>query len=382
MSTLEAIKPELEEYFSEVDLEKQKVLEIDGRTDRDFIDENGRFSERLKKENKKIAKVAKDEYYHRVINGLERVAVADTIESELDRAVLFGSLRDGFSGFEKIERCAFVPGDSEEVIDQSLENVSKYHEVFNWWQNPSELFVHFKNNEELSLYHSNPDTRIELKNQNFKRDQLYIRDSGPSIQAKFNNGVTVEKDQTLPQRITRAQELIIGLYGWDGNRHVNIDHFKGDEQNSYLFLNNKTIEDLSSNHRFSLTLAQEALANTVTFEPIEIPSPDQKFSKSISNIIASSVIQELLGLKPEVIVKRSPRRTNVSLLTVPTEITNLTKPELQSILRAANITTLDQAKEIDRIIKELQQSTRLSEYFDGIKVEQLAERFKQDILDL
>lgn len=374
MSSLEAVRPEILGHFSGADAAKQQVLDLEGRTDRDFIGEDGRLSEQLRRNSAQELRDARQAYSSIIAEGLGRLVTSEVASNELDLIVLHGSLDDRFSGFSKIESRRFVPDGSEVVVDYGIDQVDKYQEVFNWWRNPSELFAHFESSG-VSLYRSPVEGRVTASGSY----ELYGK---PNIKAEFKEGVKVAAGNRLPGVVGEAGDLSVGIYGWDGHSSKKLDDFKGDDQERYLFLNAESAQGLHSSQRFRLRIAQEALVEQADIDVIEIPVPDEEFSLSIAQAIAKSVIKELLGRELQIGLSRGSRGvTNVSLSHTATEVSGYTFPRLQQVFRAGNVSAEMQIDGINQVVRRMQESDALDEYFKGIKVESLAKRFIKDKLE-
>lgn len=377
MLNVENVRPQLLELFAPAEVERQRVLTLEANTDKDFLNSGGQVDKDLKKANKTEVGLAKGNFNSRVHDGLDKVTTTESITDDVDRFVVYESLDDRLSGFQKSPGYEFTPDNPETVVDFAISEVEKFQDIAKWWSNPAEFFAHFEENR-FSLYVAKQVGRISVEG------KLSRHGGTPSVMAKFDTGVTLSTyNGSLPHSPTEAQEFKRGLFGWDGYSHKRIKDFRGNDQDSFKFLDAETLSGLDSKQRFGLRMAQEALMETVEISPIDIPAPKYEFSDEMSQSIADAVVQELLGLEQE---SHKSRTGNSSppftweVTDIETPITHLSTAEFYRLLRSADVPHDLLKTKIAESVGKLKDSGQLKDYFKAIKVELLADQFVEDFL--
>ncbi|MDQ3158647.1 MAG: hypothetical protein M3P98_00730 [bacterium] len=395
MSTpeVEPLEATLNQFFEGLDEPLEEIRGHLGKTDVDFINDQGSFDPNLRKGNdqgiqdtlrafnkalseKDIAKIAE-------AHGVSTQRII-AIRSVLAKSIGLRSERSG-AQFETIQK---IPKTIEQFRPEFIANAENVDEMVDWWSNPAPFVVfqsiktHMRHSStKMATVYAPGTDRLEMKVDGGRRPI----DHRDTISSSFTGGreVIVGFDGKNVERFYPHEgelwDRTVNFVGWDGIRgtHETPMDFLGISYNRFLFLDgeSKPLAKLEDAHLFAARLAVAELVEDGLEMDIDlVDKPSNDFKKEILYLLGDHAVAAFLPPVQQASVIEGGGRMvgyqvgGVSVNEKFNQMRSLTETQLKSALKAADSNVADLYEIVMQEIHKLENSGSLDARIQAIRV--------------
>lgn len=368
------------------------IRDLMGKTDADFIDDEGRYSKALRAGN--------NEAISEAIDGFNKAAATKSFEEAVEEGALtpetlvalqyvFGrdvalehwNHRAVGSSYERP-----LPELVESVEDLKpafLETVEKVDEIVEWWRNGAAYFAdegavdRDRGVYGATVYPANGDANVETN----VGSGTYSRGN---IVASFENGVQVgiteREGQPTWISIGKGDKVFkIPLLGYEGY-HATTDDFMNERYEKYAFLGEGETGLKTDAGLFAARVALEVMT-TDEDAKIEVPLPAEEYRDKIVNLLAGSTVAAFNRARLVAQVRHGGGRMSgyrvagVDVYRANNLVRSSTEAELKAFLHGVGATTFDLSEATDTRLEAGRSSDNLGSRIDAIRTQSDIDEF-------
>jgi len=385
------LEPVVNQLLEGLDEPLREIKGLIAKTDADFIDGEGSFNPKLKKDND-LAISGAIEVFNEAIQerGIGEVADASVL-SPVERAALFHVTRDSLALRSWNPR--LVGKSHEQPLPDLVESVDdlkptffntadKLEEVVRWWRNDAPYFAYFGNDSSACIYPAYSDGNVTIT----ERGPRYSNDVCPTsdVLAVFAGGkiaAVLDREDVISKLeiASEARDFELPILGWSGpaDRHGKLKDFGSAIYDKYSFINENGYESEVPLNDKQLYAARVALASlraesAVELPDIELPKPSDEFCENVIKYLAHQTVRAFL---PAPVKAKHGNRGITSVHRTESHIRGNTEAQLKSLLRAAGAGLHEYPRAVQTELGKMRGQESLGGRIDAIKAQKGVDEF-------
>lgn len=389
------LEPVVDQLLEGLDEPLGEVKGLIGKTDADFIDGEGSFSPKLKKDNNEAISGAIDAFTQTVKEKDVAALAEEAGLSPVSRAALFHVTRDAVAleswnhravGSQYERPLPTLPDSVSDIKPAFFDTADKLEEVVAWWRNDAPYFAYFESDSSVRVFPGRAGDNVAVSEDR----PMYRSEVAPRshVIAEFTGGqasFVFERDGEVEKikKPEEARDVTVPILGWSGkaDRHGDLSDFGSAFYDRFSFIGESGFESEVERTDNQLYAARVALAAVQADGPddmpnVELPKPSDAYAEQVVRYLAHQTVRAFLpsGLKASVDHGGGGSMTGyrvggVAVRRKESHLRGMTEGHLHMFLGAAGAGITEYVDAVQAEVAQMRGAEVLAGRIDAIKVQ-------------